>query len=132
MELEKRKFIENWGLAILFSVLTWILTFLEAGITYGIIKNSVIWTHNYMVFSVFITFMFAFIYMKRVKELKWLEESLAYGIVFILINLFLDYSIIFLILNTYIFNFQNLFLYILQFLSCILAAFVVKKKYSPF
>lgn len=132
MELEKRKFIENWGLAILFSVLTWILTFLEAGITRGIIKNSVIWAHNYMAFSVFITFMFAFIYMKRVKELKWLEESLAYGIVFILINLFLDYSIIFLILNTYIFNFQNLFLYILQFLSCILAAFVVKKKYSTF
>ena len=125
----ERKFINNWGLALLFSSMVWLLTFLEAGITLSWIKDLTLWKHNYMAFSVAVTFIFAFIYMKKVEDLKWLEESISYGIVFVLINLFLDYAILFLILKTPIFNLQNLFLYIIQFLMCILASFVVKRKY---
>jgi len=127
--MEERKFINNWGLALLFSSMVWLLTFLEAGITLSWIKDLTLWKHNYMIFSVTLTFIFAFIYMKKVEDLKWLEESISYGIVFVLINLFLDYAILFLILKTPIFNLQNLFLYIIQFLMCILASFVVKRKY---
>ena len=127
--MEERKFLTNFPMAVLFSLLVWLLTFLESGVTLNVIKNSTLWMHGYMIFASSLTFIFAFIYMKKIDDLIWLEESIAYGIVFILINIFLDYTIIFLILKTSTFNLQNFILYIIQFVLCITASFTVKKKY---
>ena len=117
-------------LAILLPVLAWLLVFLEAGITVSWLGAADIWMHNYMAFAAILTFISAFIYMKRIKDLSWIEEGLAFGVVFLLVNIFLDYAIIFLVLGTTVFNIQNLVLYVTQFLLCLLASFVVKKKYS--
>jgi|GEM_PF-1983187 len=130
MEGESRKFLSDWKLALMFSLLVWLFTFLEAGLTLELIKDLTLWTHNYMIFALIMTFLFAFLYMKKLQDFSWLEEGAAYAIVFILINLFLDYGVLFLLLHSPIFNIQNMFLYIFQFLLCILASFVVNKKYS--
>jgi len=130
MEGESRKFLSDWKLALMFSLLVWLFTFLEAGLTLELIKDLTLWTHNYMIFALIMTFLFAFLYMKKLQDFSWLGEGAAYAIVFILINLFLDYGVLFLLLHSPIFNIQNMFLYIFQFLLCILASFVVNKKYS--
>lgn len=127
--MKDRKFLDNWGLTLVFSALTWLLTFLESVLTLSLIGDIGLWIHNYTIFASVVTFVFALVYMKRVEDLSWLEEGVAFAIVFIMMNLFLDYVIIFLLLKTYIFTVQNFVIYALQFLFCLLASFVVKKKY---
>ncbi len=127
--MEERKFIGNWGLALIFPVLVWLFTFLESVITLPLIGDVTLWSHNYMVFASAMTFIFAFIYMKNIEDLSWLEEGVAFAIVFVLVSLFMDYGILFLVLKTYVFTLQNFILFAAQFLICIIAAFVVKKKY---
>jgi len=114
----------------MFAALTWLFTFLEAGLTQGIIGDTTLWTHNYMIFAAVLTFVFAYLYMKRLDSFSWLEEGAAFAIVFILINVFLDYGILFLLLGSSMFNLMNLILYVVQFLLCMLASFVVRKKYG--
>jgi hypothetical protein len=130
MAMEERKFLSNWGMALMFAALTWLLTFLEAGLTLNLMGATTLWTHNYMVFAAVLTFVFAFIYMRSLEDYSWLGEGVAFAIVFVLINLFLDYGILFFILGSPIFNLQNLILYLVQFLLCIMASFVVRKKYG--
>lgn len=129
MERE-RKFIGNWPLTLMFAALTWLFTFLEAGLTLEFIGDTTLWTHNYMIFAAVLTFVFAYIYMKKLDNFSWLEEGAAFAIVFILIGVFLDYGILFLLLGSSIFNLMNLVLYVVQLLLCILASFVVRKKYG--
>ncbi len=127
--MKERKFLGDWKLTFMFSVMVWLFTFLEAGLTLSWISDLTLWTHNYMIFTIAVTFVFAFLYMKRLEDFVWYEEGAAFAVVFVLINLFLDYGILFLLLSSSIFNIQNAFLYVSQFLVCILASFVVKKKY---
>lgn len=131
MNMKERKFLSDWKLAVTFSVLVWLFTFLEAGLTLSWISDLTLWMHNYMIFTIVVTFAFAFLYMKRLEDFVWYEEGAAFAVVFVLTNLFLDYGILFLILSSPIFNIQNTVLYVSQFLVCILASFVVKKKYIP-
>lgn len=128
--MPERKFLSSWKMTITMSVLAWLLVFLEAGLTLPLIESSSLWIHNYMIFCAFLTFVFAFIYMRKLEDFSWLEEGFAFAVVFILVNIFLDYGILFLILDSPIFNVQNLGLYLSQFLLCLLASFVVKKKYA--
>ena len=129
--MKERKFLSDWKLTFMFSVLVWLFTFLEAGLTLSWISDLTLWTHNYMIFTIAVTFVFAFLYMKRLEDFVWYEEGAAFAVVFVLIHLFLDYGILFLLLSSPIFNIQNAILYVSQFLVCILASFVVKKKYIP-
>ena len=126
---EKKKFLKDWKIALIFSVLVWLFTFLEAGLTFPLIGDVTLWTHNYTVFAVIATFLFAFIYMRKQEDFIWYEEGAAFAIVLILANLFLDYGVLFMLLNSPVFNIQNIVLYIAQFLVCLLASFFVKKKY---
>ena len=119
----------GWGMALVFSSMAWLLTFLESVLTLSLMDGTALWSHNYMAFATALTFVFAFVYMKKQEDLSWLEEGVAFAIVFVLVNLFLDYAVVFLWLKTYIFTVQNFVLYAAQFLVCLLAAFVVKKKY---
>ena len=128
MNMKERKFLSDWKLVVTFSVLVWLFTFLESGLTLSWISDLTLWTHNYMIFTIIITFVFAFLYMKRLEDFIWYEEGAAFAVVFVLINLFLDYGILFLLLDSPIFNIQNTVLYVSQLLVCILASFVVKKK----
>ncbi|UCG95116.1 MAG: hypothetical protein JSV92_03670 [archaeon] len=130
MPMEERKFISNWGMALMFAALAWLFTFLEAGLTLNLIANTTFWVHNYMIFAGVLTFIFAFVYMRSLEDYSWLGEGVAFAIVFVLVNLFLDYGILFFILGSPIFNLQSLVLYLAQFLLCILASFVVRKKYG--
>ncbi len=127
--MKERKFLNDWKLAIMLSVLSWLFIFFEAGITLNIIKDLTFWTHNYFVFALIVTFVSSFFYMRKLIDFVWYEEGAAFGVVFVLIHVFLDYVILFVLMNSPIFNLQNILLYILQFLVCILASFVVKKKY---
>ncbi|MCK4634958.1 MAG: hypothetical protein KAT37_03730 [Candidatus Aenigmarchaeota archaeon] len=129
--MKERKFLSDWKLTFMFSVLVWLFTFLEAGLTLSWISDLTLWTHNYMIFTIIMTFAFAFLYMRKLEDFVWYEEGAAFAVVFVLINLFLDYGILFLLLSSPIFNIQNAVLYVSQFLVCILASFVVKKKYIP-
>jgi len=129
MNMKERKFLSDWKLTFMFSVLVWLFTFLEAGLTLSWISDLTLWTHNYMIFTIAVTFAFAFFYMRKLEDFVWYEEGAAFAVVFVLINLFLDYGILFILLNSPIFNIQNTVLYVSQFLVCILASFVVKKKY---
>lgn len=131
MNMKERKFLSDWKLTFMFSVLVWLFTFLEAGLTLSWISDLTLWTHNYMIFTIIMTFAFAFLYMRKLEDFVWYEEGAAFAVVFVLINLFLDYGILFLLLSSPIFNIQNAVLYVSQFLVCILASFVVKKKYIP-
>lgn len=127
--IQERKFLSSWGMALMLSALAWLFTFLEAVLTLSVMDVT-LWSHNYMVFAAAATFVCSYIYMKKVEDLSWLEEGVAFGIVFVLVNLLMDYGILFLLLQTSVFTLQNLFLFIVQFLICILSAFVVNRKYS--
>ncbi len=126
--IEERKFLSNWGLAILLAVLVWLFIFLEAVLTLSLMGSTELWMHNYMVFAAAGTFAAAFVYMRKIKRFEWLEGP-AFGIVFIIIHILMDYGVLFIFLESQIFNLQNFMLYVAQFILCLLAAFVVKKKY---
>ena len=124
----ERKFLSDWKFAVLFSALIWMVTFLEAGVMLNFIQDLTLWNHNYFIFAVIATFAFAFVYFWKTETSNWIEEAGAFAIVLVLVNLILDYAVLFFLLESPIFNLQNLFLYVAQFLACLLASFVYKKK----
>jgi hypothetical protein len=127
--MEERKFLSDWKLAVMFSALVWLFTYLEAVVTKNLIGDLTLWTHNYIIFAAILTFLLAFLYMRKQGDFVWYEEGVAFAVVLILINLFLDYGVIFFLLGSLIFTIENAVLYISQFLLCVLASFVVKRKY---
>ena len=129
MGRKTRSFLQDWKSAIFLPIIVWLATFFEAGLTLEFMEPGSLWIQNYMIFAVLVTFVAAFIYFKDIFDLKWIEEGAAFGIVFLVINVTLDYGILFLLMESPIFNLQNFVLYFMQFGVCMLAAFVAKKKY---
>jgi len=127
--MESRKFLNNWKKALFLSLMVWLLTFFEAGLTLEFMEPGGLWIQNYMIFAIIATFAAGFIYFKEIFDLKWIEEGAAFAIVLLVINVTLDYGILFLLLESPIFSIENFVLYGLQFAACMVASFVVKKKY---